>query len=86
VPADTASDDATKAVINDIIACLGADTDASGKPGVSQAKVNQFFADAAGYSDWWPARASWRRKSVAAQNRRQSGARRGRRRVARRTP
>ena len=53
VPADTASDDATKAVINDIIACLGADNDASGKPGVSQAKVNQFFADAAGYSDWW---------------------------------
>ncbi len=53
VPADTAGDDATKAVINDIIACLGADNDASGKPGVSQAKVNQFFADAAGYSDWW---------------------------------
>jgi len=53
VPADSAGDDATKAVINDIIACLGADTDASTKPGVSQAKVNQFFADAAGYSDWW---------------------------------
>ena len=53
VPADSASDDATKAVINDIIACLGADTDASGKPGVGQAKVTQFFADAAAYSDWW---------------------------------
>jgi len=53
VPADSASDDATKAVINDIIACLGADTDASGKPGVSQAKVDQFFADAAAHSDWW---------------------------------
>jgi hypothetical protein len=53
VPADSASDDATKAVIADIINCLGADTDASGKPGVSQAKVDQFFAEAAAYSDWW---------------------------------
>ena len=53
MPADSAGDDATKAVINDIIACLGPDTDASGKPGVSQAKVDQFFADAAAYSDWW---------------------------------
>ena len=53
VPADSAGDEATKAVINDIIACLGPDTDASGKPGVSQAKVDQFFADAAAYSDWW---------------------------------
>jgi hypothetical protein len=53
VPADSAADDPTKAVISDIIACLGAETDASGKPGVSQAKVDQFFAEAAAYSDWW---------------------------------
>jgi len=53
VPADSASDDATKAVITDIITCLGADADVSGKPGVSQAKVDQFFAEAAAYSDWW---------------------------------
>ena len=53
VPADSAGDEATKAVINDIIACLGPDADASGKPGVSQGKVDQFFADAAAYSDWW---------------------------------
>jgi hypothetical protein len=53
VPADSASDDATKVVIADIINCLGADTDVSGKPGVSQAKVDQFFAEAAAYSDWW---------------------------------
>ncbi|MDB6033998.1 MAG: hypothetical protein JWM16_4336 [Verrucomicrobiales bacterium] len=53
VPADTANDDATKALIADIINCLGPDTDASGKPGVSQAKVDRFFADAAAYSDWW---------------------------------
>jgi len=53
VPADSASDDATKAVIADIINCLGAIPDASGKPGISQAKVDQFFAEAAAYSDWW---------------------------------
>jgi hypothetical protein len=53
VPADSATDDATKAVIADIINCVGADTDTSGKPGVSQARVDQFFAAAAAYSDWW---------------------------------
>ncbi len=53
IPADAASDDATKAVINDIIACLGAETDRSGKPGISQAKVDHFFAEAAAHSDWW---------------------------------
>ena len=53
VPAESAGDEAAKAVINDILACLGPDPDASGKPGVSQAKVDQFFADAAAYSDWW---------------------------------
>ncbi len=40
-------------MIADIINCLGAETDASGKPGVSQAKVDQFFAEAAAYSEWW---------------------------------
>jgi hypothetical protein len=34
VPADSASDASTKAVINEIIACLGSDTDVGGKPGV----------------------------------------------------
>jgi len=53
VPADSASDDATRAIIADIITCLGADPDASGKPGVSQAKVDRFFSDSAAYSDWW---------------------------------
>jgi hypothetical protein len=52
IPADSAEDEATKAVINDIIACLGADTDRSGKPGISQAKADQFFADALAHSDW----------------------------------
>ncbi len=53
IPADSAPDDATKAVINDIIACLGSEPDRSAKPGISQAKVDQFFADAGAFSDWW---------------------------------
>lgn len=54
VPAESAgSDEFTKAVINDVIACLGPETDRSGKPGVNQAKVDQFFADLAAFSDWW---------------------------------
>ena len=50
---DSAASAPLKAVIKDIIACLGAHTDRSGKPGIDQAKVDQFFADAAAYSDWW---------------------------------
>jgi len=53
VPADAAGDTATKTVIADIIACLGPETDRSGKPGVSQAGVDRFFAEAQAYSDWW---------------------------------
>jgi hypothetical protein len=53
VPADSAEDEAVKAAITDIVACLGSELDRSGKPGVNQAKVDQFFADAQAYSDWW---------------------------------
>jgi hypothetical protein len=53
VPVDSADDAPTKLLINDIINCLGADNDASGKPGVGQAKVDQFFTQATAFSDWW---------------------------------
>jgi hypothetical protein len=53
VPVDAAEDEPTRAVINDIIACYGAELDRSGKPGISQARADQFFADAQAYSDWW---------------------------------
>lgn len=52
VPADAADDAATQQVITEIIATLGAETDRSGKPGVNQAKVDAFFADAAAYLAW----------------------------------
>jgi hypothetical protein len=53
IPADAADDDATKSVITDIMACMGIETDRSGKPGVSQPKVDRFFAEAQAHSDWW---------------------------------
>jgi hypothetical protein len=53
IPADSAEDDTVKTVISDVIACLGADTDRSGKPGVSQARADQFFMEARAFSDWW---------------------------------
>ena len=53
IPVDAAGDEATKAVITDIMTCLGVETDRSGKPGIGQAKADQFFAEAAAYSDWW---------------------------------
>jgi len=52
VPADAAGDAATKAVIVDIIACLGSEADRNAKPGIGQAKLDQFFADAIAFSDW----------------------------------
>jgi hypothetical protein len=53
VPAESAADEPTRAVVSDIIACLGPEADRSGKPGVTQAKVDQFFTEAQAYSDWW---------------------------------
>ncbi len=52
VPVESASDDATKAVMNDIIACFGSLPDRSGKPGIDQAKTDAFFTDATAYSEW----------------------------------
>lgn len=53
IPADSADDEAMGDVIVDIIACFGSEEDRSGLPGVSQEKVDKFFAEAQTYSDWW---------------------------------
>ena len=53
IPVESAEDDATRAVINDIIGCLGTATDRSGKPGINQEKADKFFAECQAYSDWW---------------------------------
>lgn len=49
---ESATDDATKAIINDIIACFGTLPDRSGKPGIDQAKTEAFFAECAAFDDW----------------------------------
>jgi hypothetical protein len=53
VSTDSAEEAEVKAVLQDIMACLGSETDRSGKPGVSQPRVDQFFSDLQAYSDWW---------------------------------
>jgi len=53
VPIEAAEDDATRAILVDIIACVGSELDRSGKPGINQAKLELFFTEAQAYSDWW---------------------------------
>ncbi len=53
VPVEMIDEGPDRAVAESIVASLGAETDRSGKPGISQAKVDQFFADCAAYVDWW---------------------------------
>jgi hypothetical protein len=55
IPADAGDDPALAAVIQEIIDCLGPVTDRSGKPGINQAKVDDFFTQAQAYADWWSA-------------------------------
>ena len=49
---ESADDPAIKKAIEDIIGALGPVTDRSGKPGLNQAKLDQFFAEAKTLSDW----------------------------------
>lgn len=50
--AESAGDDATKAVINDIAGCMGTVSDRSGKAGIDQAKADAFFAECAAFDAW----------------------------------
>src|SRR3954466_2298269 len=49
IPVDSSDDPAVKSVITDIIGCVGSENDRSGKPGITQAKVDQFFTEAQAY-------------------------------------
>jgi hypothetical protein len=53
VPVEAADDDALRTVIQNIIDCLGSETDRSGALGVSQDKVELFFTEAQAYANWW---------------------------------
>lgn len=52
IPADAADDPTVKAAITEIISLYGADTDRSGKPGITQDKLNQYFTDASAFLTW----------------------------------
>ena len=52
VPADSADNETDSALIKDIIECLGAETDRSGKPGINQDKLDQFFEALKAHSEW----------------------------------
>jgi len=49
---ESATDDATKSVIAEIIACVGTVPDRSSKPGIDQAKADSFFAECAAFDEW----------------------------------
>jgi hypothetical protein len=53
IPADSSDDPEIRKIIDDMIDCLGAEMDRSEQPGVSQAKVDQFFSEAEAYLNWW---------------------------------
>ena len=55
VPAESADDEETAAVIRDVMTVLGSATDRSGKPGVDQARVDAFFDQVKAYGDWYEA-------------------------------
>ena len=48
----SAGDDATRSVIEDIMACAGSTPDRSGAPGISAEIVDRFFDDARQFSEW----------------------------------
>lgn len=52
VPASMVQDESLKAAIADIITALGADTDRSNEPGISEDKINAFFEQATQLLDW----------------------------------
>ena len=49
---ESAPDDATRGVIDDIAVCVGTVSDRSGKPGIDQARADVFFAECAAFDDW----------------------------------
>lgn len=49
---ESAPDEATKAVINDIANCLGTVPDRSGKAGIDQSKADAFFAECLAFDTW----------------------------------
>jgi len=52
IPLDADDDPTIVDTLTDIATCLGTETDLSGKPGIDQAKADQFFTEAQDYAAW----------------------------------
>jgi hypothetical protein len=49
---ESAADNATRGVVDEIAACMGTVVDRSGKPGIDQAKTDEFFAACEAFDSW----------------------------------
>lgn len=52
VTADVLEEPADKALLADLVACLGPVNDRSGEPGVNQARLDEFFSQVKAYLEW----------------------------------
>ena len=53
VPPGSADDRETRAIIENVMTCLGSVQDRNGAPGISQEMLDKFFTEARAYSEWW---------------------------------
>ncbi len=53
VPPEAAEAPELRQLLTDVIACVGADVDRSGKPGVSRARLDLFFEELRRFVAWW---------------------------------
>lgn len=53
IPVHAAEDEATRVLIEEIMACIGSDEDRGGLPGLSRERLDRFFAAAEQYLQWW---------------------------------
>jgi hypothetical protein len=53
IPAHAAEDEATRVLIEEIMACVGSDEDRGGLPGLSRERLDLFFTAAEHYLQWW---------------------------------
>lgn len=53
IPAHSAEDEETRALIEEIMACVGSDEDRSGLPGITMDRIELFFESARLYTEWW---------------------------------
>jgi len=52
IPVEAAEDAETRAIIQDVIACVGSRPDRSGRPGIDRALLDQFFVEAKAHLQW----------------------------------